>query len=175
VALSWIARDLKKGERLILKGSWRLGRGQGPGAPAARIVILRLKSAELLILFASGRPAAALANYRKRWRIETLFSCLKARGLGLEDTHMINPEKLSTLMAVLAIAFVLTLKTGLWAARRKLSPVKAHGFPARALFAMGLDVLRKTLAAASPAQINNLILNLWNTKNPRKPLPVNVF
>jgi len=136
---------------------------------------MRLKTGELLILFTSGRPQKALAAYRKRWRIETLFSCLKSRGLGLEDTHMTNPKKLSTLLAVLAIAFVLAFKAGVWAAGNKRPRAKTHGRPERSVFAMGLDVLRKTLAMASPAQINRLFLALWNTKNPRKPLPVNVF
>ena len=136
---------------------------------------MRLRTGELLILFTSGRPAAALAAYRKRWQIETLFSCLKSRGLGMEDTHMTNPDKLSTLTGVLAIAFALAFKTGLWAARREPPRIKSHGFPARAIFAMGLDVLRKTFAAANPTQVKNLLLNLWNTKNPRKPLPINVF
>ena len=170
-----LKKGLKKGQRLILKGHWHLGKNRNPHDPAARIVILRLKTGELLILFTSGRPHAALAQYRKRWQIETLFSCLKKRGLGLEDTHMTNPEKLSTLIAVLAIAFCFAFKAGLWAARSKPAPVKKHGFPARATFAMGLDVLRKFFAAANIAQTKNLIRSLTAQKIPRKPLPVNVF
>jgi hypothetical protein len=175
VPLSRLAQGLKKGERLILKGRWYLGQNRGSNAVDARIVMMRLKTGELLILFTSCRPGAALAQYRKRWQIETLFSCLKRRGLGLEDTHMTNPDKLSTLIAVLTIAFCLAFKAGLWAARNKPPPVKKHGFPARALFAMGLDVLRKLFAAANPAQIKNLIRDLTAQNIPRKPLPVNVF
>jgi hypothetical protein len=175
VPLSRMAGGLKKGEKRTLKGKWRLGQKREEGSPAARIVIMKLKTGELLILFASGRPGVALAAYRSRWRIETLFSCLKCRGLGLEDTHMTNPEKLKTLLAVLTIAFCLTFKTGLLAARTTPPPTKPHGFPARSIFAMGLDALRKILAAASPEQIKNLLRDLWTVKNPRKPLPVNVF
>jgi hypothetical protein len=175
VPLSRLAQGLKKGERLVLKGRWHLGQNQASCSQAARIVIMRLKTGELLILFTSGRPQAALAQYRKRWRIETLFSCLKSRGLGLEDTHITNPQKLSTLLAVLAIAFCLTFKTGLWAVRIRPQTTKSHGFPARAIFAIGLDALRKTLAAASPVQIKNLFRDLWVLKSPRKPLPVNMF
>lgn len=175
VPLSRMAGGLKKGEKRTLKGKWRLGQKREEPAPAARIVIMKLKTGALLILFASGRPQSALATYRRRWQIETLFSCLKRRGLGLEDTHMTNPEKLSTLLAVLTIAFCLTFKTGLLAARTTPPPAKNHGFPARAVFAMGLDALRKILAAASPAQIKNLFRDLWSVKNSRKPLPVNGF
>jgi hypothetical protein len=175
VSLSRMAGGLKKGEKLTLKGRWRLGQRCEENAPAARIVIMKLGNGELLILFASGRPQSALAAYRRRWRIETLFSCLKCRGLGMEDTHMTNPEKLATLLAVLTIAFCLTFKTGLQAARTRPPHAKLHGFPARSVFAMGLDALRKIFAAASPAQIQNLFRDLWSVKNPRKPLPVNVF
>ena len=175
VPLSRMAGGLKKGEKRTLKGKWRLGQKREETAPAARIVIMKLKTGELLILFASGRPQSALAAYRRRWRIETLFSCLKCRGLGLEDTHMTNPEKLGVLLAVLTIAFCLTFKTGLLAARTTPPSRKRHGFPARSIFAMGLDALRKIFAAASPAQIKNLLRDLWSVRNPRKPLPVNVF
>lgn len=175
VPLSRMAQGLKKEQRMILKGSWRLGQNLDPGAPAARIVIMRLETGELLILFASCRLQSALARYRRRWRIETLFSCLKSRGLGLEDTHMTNPEKLSTLLAVLAIAFCLTFKAGLWAVRIKPQTVKSHGFPTRAIFAMGLDVLRKIFATANPEQIKNLLRDLWLLKTPKKPFPVNAF
>lgn len=175
VPLSRLAQGLKKGERLTLKGRWHPGQNRGSAAPAAKIVIMRLKTGELLILLTSGRPGAALAQYRKRWKIETLFSCLKKRGLGLEDTHMTNPEKLSILVAVLAIAFCLAFKAGLWAARTKPPRVKKHGFPARALFRLGLDILRKIFAAACPTQIKNLIRDLTAQKIPRKPLPINAF
>ena len=175
VPLSRLAQRLKKGESLILKRQWCLGQSRDPQSPDARIVIMKLKTGELLILFASGNPRKALADYRKRWQIETLFSCLKKRGLGLEDTHMTNPEKLSTLIAVLAIAFCLAFKAGLWAVRNKPPTVKKHGFPARATFAMGLDVLRKFFAAANITQTKNLIRSLTAQKIPRKPLPVNLF
>jgi hypothetical protein len=175
VPLSRLAQGLKKREHLVLKGRWRIGQNCHPAAPAAGIALMRLKTGELLILFSSGRPRTALAQYRRRWQIETLFSCLKKRGLGLEDTHMTHPEKLSTLLAVLAIAFCLAFKAGLWAARIKPPPAKAHGYRARALFAMGLDVWRKLFATATPVQIKNMIRDLWTTTNYRKGLAINVL
>lgn len=67
------AQQLKRGERLILPGLWRLGAEGGAGAIRVRIVMLRLKTGELLALAASSRPSRALARYRERWTIETLF------------------------------------------------------------------------------------------------------
>ncbi len=67
---------------MILPGQWVLGAGHTP----TRIVIMRLKTGELLVLAVSGVSAKrALALYKERWGIETLFSCLKKRGLGLES------------------------------------------------------------------------------------------
>ena len=36
------------------------------------------------------QPKTALANYERRWEIETLFAACKSRGLNLEDTHLVN-------------------------------------------------------------------------------------
>ncbi|MBF0248037.1 MAG: hypothetical protein HQL36_08205 [Alphaproteobacteria bacterium] len=49
--------------------------------------MMRLKTGELLIVAVSHIGIRkALPTYRKRWGIETLFSALKTRGFGLEDT-----------------------------------------------------------------------------------------
>lgn len=175
VPLSRLAQGLGKGQRLILKGLWQLGKDRDAGAPAARIAILRLKTGELLILFTSSRPQAALAHYRRRWRIETLFSCLKSRGLGLEDTHMTDPKKLSTLLTVLAIAFCLAFKTGRWSVRIRPPATKKHGFPARSVFAIGLDTLRKIFASENSEQIETLFRKLTTQKTLRKASHVNCF
>jgi len=85
--------------------------------------MMRLKTGEMLIVATSRiRTKKALPIYRNRWGIETLFSALKTRGLGLENTHMTDPQKLATLISLLAIAFCLAYKTGLWAARVKQIP-----------------------------------------------------
>jgi hypothetical protein len=64
---------------------------------------------------AASRPQHALKIYRQRWKIETLFAALKTRGFNLEATHMTDPVKLSTLIAILAMAAGVAYKTGLWA------------------------------------------------------------
>lgn len=177
VRLSVHAQGLSKRERRILAGTWLLGREEreGPGAPV-RIVLMRLKTGEILAVAASRVPVKkALAVYWGRWGIETLFSCMKSRGLGMEDTHMTNPEKLATLTAVLAVAFVLAYKTGLWAARHKPPKNKAHGRLQKSLFAIGLGALRKIIVSFSPPLITDCFLSLLSDKIPRNTLICNAL
>jgi hypothetical protein len=151
---------LKIGQRLVLKGCWRVG-GSAPNAsPPVRIVILRLKTGELLIIASRSRPRHALKIYRQRWKIETLFAALKTRGFNLEATHMTDPAKLSTLIAILAMAAGVAYKTGLWAWGGQPRRCKGHGRPARSLFALGLDALRKLCAARTFAQSLQILLGL---------------
>ena len=66
-------------------------------SPAIRLVIMRLPTGEFLALACSATPRRALENYRQSWTIETLFANLKTKGFNLEDTHITDPDKLSTL------------------------------------------------------------------------------
>lgn len=66
---------------------------------------VRLRSGEYVLIVAPRFTEAALSDYARRWEIETLFSCLKSRGFRLEETHLVHPERLKKLMALLAIAF----------------------------------------------------------------------
>jgi hypothetical protein len=168
-----IARSLKPGEKMTLKGLCKLGQSEDENAaraPCVRLVILRLASGELLALASSSSPRHALARYRARWRIETLFGNLKTRGFNLEDTHLADPAKLATLVALLALAVALSVKTGAAAERLQPGAVKAHGRRAWSLFANGLAALQKIFAAASQAQVFVFLENLLSPKPPFKLL-----
>jgi hypothetical protein len=151
---------LKTGQRLVLKGCWHVGGSARNASPPVRIVILRLKTGELLIIASRSRPQHALKIYRERWKIETLFAALKTRGFNLEATHMTDPVKLSTLIAILAMAAGVAYKTGLWALGGQPRRCKGHGRPARSLFAFCLDALRKVCAARTFAQSLQILLGL---------------
>lgn len=142
-----LARRLEPGAKLIVKQPCRLAGGED--APALRIVILRLKNRELLVLAANTKPRSALKRYRARWRIECLFANLKSRGFDLEATHLTNPGKLETLIACLAIAVALAAKSGAKAQARAPIPRKAHGRKASSLFALGLKIFCKAMASPS--------------------------
>lgn len=163
-----IARRLCKGERMILNGRCRLGQNAGAHSSLVRIVVMRLPTNELLALACSGHPHRALAAYRQRWTIETLFANLKTKGFNLEDTHITNAGKLSTLLAVLALTVTLCVKAGVAAARLRPIPIKKHGRRAWSLFALGVATLHKIAASAKPAQIIVFLRQLMSSK-----LPVN--
>ncbi|NGX26785.1 MAG: hypothetical protein K940chlam6_00710, partial [Chlamydiae bacterium] len=54
----------------------------------------------------------AIVLYRRRWEIETMFGCLKTRGFRMEDTHIIDADKIERLIFVLAIAFCWAYRIG---------------------------------------------------------------
>ena len=171
VKLSAHARHLQKRQTLILKGTWYLGRDPSKATTPIKIAMMRLKTGEMLIVAASRiRIKTALPIYRNRWAIETLFSGLKTRGLGLEDTHMTNPHKLATLMSMLAIAFCLAYKTGLWVARIKPPRHKSHGRLQRSLFALGLNAIRKAMVKMSELEIFDYMTEIFKPNIPRKAL-----
>jgi Transposase DDE domain len=170
VQLKWLARNLKPNETLNLKGGWRIGRTERDASPPVFLAIRRLKDGSLLILAASFSAKRALATYRLRWKIETLFGLLKTKGFNLEDTHMKDPKRLSTLLSILAIAAALVVKTGQAAHRIKPIAIKKHGRPARSVFALGLDTLRRYFAKASLQKIFAAILCLIAPKTRSNPL-----
>jgi hypothetical protein len=175
MSIAAIARHLKIGERMIVKGGCRLGRHDETLSSPVRLVVTRLASGELLALACSGRPRHALARYRQRWTIETMFGNLKTKGFALEATHLTDPDKLGTLLALLVFAVALTVKTGVAMARLHPIPVKTHGRRARSLFALGLHTLRKIFVAASPDQIIAFLDQLLSSKLPVKPLRALAF
>ena len=139
---------------------WRLFRSQRVGCP---LVIdsprqcwglklyfsgVRLQSGEYVIVAAPRQSDKALEDYRVRWGIERLFSCLKSRGLRLEETHVTDPERLAKLLALLALAFSWAHLVGEWLAQSeplRINKLKKHGRKAKSLFRHGLDHLRRIL------------------------------
>ena len=168
--ISVIAQHRKVGDKMIVKGSCWLGRDNNTLSAAVRLVMMRLASGELLALACSGRARHALARYRQRWTIETMFGNLKTKGFALETTHLTNPDKLCTLLALLAFAVALTVKTGVAKARLNDIPIKKHGRRAWSLFALALNTLRKIFAVASFDQIIAFLAQLLSPKLPVKPL-----
>ena len=165
-----IAGHLSCRQKMIVKGRCRLGASAGDGSPAVRLVIMRLKTGELLALACSNNPRRALDDYRRRWTIETMFGNLKTKGFNMEDTRITDRDKLSTLCAVLALAVALSVKTGVAIAKVKPIPIKKHGRKAWSLFALGLHTLRKIFATANHSQIIVFFQQLLSPKQPLKPL-----
>lgn len=133
--------SLRPGESRLLPGRrWVWGR-------KVYVVGSRLAdTGELMILITNSRPRTALCDYAQRWGIETLFAALKTRGFCLESTHFQDPERLSRLLSLLAIAFTWAMKVGLWTHQQTAIPLRSHGRRAKSLFRTGLDFLRRTFS-----------------------------
>jgi hypothetical protein len=170
MSIAAIARHLRTGETMIVKGGCRLGRHDETLSAPVRLVVTRLASGELLAVACSSSARHALARYRQRWTIETMFGNLKTKGFAFEATHLTNPDKLCTLLALMAFAVALTVKTGVAMARLHAIPIKNHGRRAWSLFALGLNTLRKIFVAASAVQIIEFLDQLLSPKLPVKAM-----
>jgi hypothetical protein len=106
---------------------------------------VRLSSGEYVIVVAPQAAERALADYARRWEIETLFGCLKSRGFRLEETHVTDPARLKKLLALLALCFCWAVIVGEWLREQKPLKVKKHGRLCKSVFRHGLDHLRRIL------------------------------
>ncbi len=137
--------------------AWRLFRSQRTGtalviASARRcwgmelyFSGVRLWSGEYVIVVSPQAVPQALADYARRWEIETLFGCLKSRGFRLEETHVTDPARLKKLLALLALCFCWAVIVGEWLTEQKPLKVKKHGRLCKSVFRHGLDHLRRIL------------------------------
>lgn len=103
---------------------------------------LRLQDNSLLTIIAPSYCHSLVDDYAQRWGIETLFGIFKSRGFNLEDTHLVNSERLSRLFALLTIALCWAYRTGEWLSQAKPILIKAHGRKAKSIFRYGFDHLR---------------------------------
>jgi hypothetical protein len=87
----------------------------------------------------------ALEEYARRWGAECLHQGLKGRGFRLEDSHLTHPQRVSTLLAVLSLAFIWCCLTG--ELRNHEAPIQLlnHGRLAMSFFRYGLDCLGEAL------------------------------
>ncbi|HSX13019.1 MAG TPA: transposase [Chlamydiales bacterium] len=86
-----------------------------------------------------------LVLYRKRWEIETLFGCIKGRGFRMEDTHMVDADKIEKLLFVLVIGFCWAYRTGDIKTQEIPIEIKTHGRKVRSLFREGMNWIRRAI------------------------------
>jgi hypothetical protein len=108
----------------------------------------RSNRGELMVVATLNGCKNAIPVYLRRWEIENLFQGLKGRGFRFEETHMTKHDRLSTLIAVLAVAFCWAHKIGEWKAAIK--PIIFKQFrhqkrPQYTYFHYGLDFIREML------------------------------
>lgn len=90
----------------------------------------------------SGR---ILLEYKKRWKIETLFQNLKSRGFELEETHLTEAAKIDKLFGVLALAAAWATKTGELESAENPIEIKKNGRPQKSLFRLGCEIIQEVL------------------------------
>lgn len=136
-SLNVVFADLKPHQAKVLLHRWRVG-GQWVFVSG-----LQLADQSLLVVITDAHSSAALERDAMRWQIETLLGCLKSRGFNLEAAHLQHRDRLSKLFALLTVALVWALHTGLWRQQVNSLPLKKHGRPTRSVFRQGLDFLRQ--------------------------------
>jgi hypothetical protein len=104
-----------------------------------------LGNGEYLIIVTPELTETAVADYARRWGIETLFAALKTQGFCLEQTHLTDPERLSKLVALLALAFCWCHKIGEWLNEQKQLKLKKHKRKPKSTFRRGFDWLRRII------------------------------
>lgn len=97
---------------------------------------------EYLIVISPTSHKNAIEEYGMRWEIESLFWCLKTRWFNFEDTHLQNPERISTMMWVLSICLVWAHTVWEWKSSIVPILIKKHGRKQYSIFRYGLDFLR---------------------------------
>lgn len=99
---------------------------------------------EVLIFLTQTRPVRkTIDQYVKRWRIECLFRHLKTNGFRLEDLNLKPPPKSNLMMALLCLAYALSIRMA-W--KKQLTPrliqyANQTVFPAQSVFRQGLAIL----------------------------------
>ncbi len=106
----------------------------------------RMKKGELpLVVTNIAEPRRALDLHRKRWRTECLFGDAKTRGFNIEDTHITDPAKLATLLAIIALAVTWACRCASRVMGPKAPRRKTHRRREKSWFGTGLDALRRWL------------------------------
>lgn len=132
-------RDIKIGQEKILKGKRSLW--------GHRIYLCGTKSPDgkMVIIATNIEPETALIDYAKRWGIESMFKCLKTSGFNFEDTHLTDLKRIKKLMALLAIAFTISVIAGDIIHTEKPIKLKKHGRKEKSIFRVGLDFLEQVV------------------------------
>jgi len=90
-----------------------------PNSPQFDAIVWHHKEYEDPIYLATNiEPAAeSLYWYRKRFKIETMFSDKKSRGFNIHKSHMSDPKRVARLLIVTALAYIFIIYFGIHATK----------------------------------------------------------
>jgi len=96
-------------------------------------------------------PEDACRWYKKRFRIETLFSDFKSRGFQLQKTGLWDPERVSRLLIAVSFAYVWCVYLGVYAMKTKWHTIIHRTDRCDlSLFELGKRLLRRFLTNGIP-------------------------
>jgi hypothetical protein len=127
-----------------------------PTAIAPHFAVLSIKGGELLIVACSEplRGKRIVRYYSWRWFIECMFADCKTKGFNLEDTRLRLTQRLSMLVAVMAIAMAMACHVASRLLGTKYPARKKHGYCSKSWFRTGLDELRRRIrTGGSPSSV----------------------
>jgi hypothetical protein len=110
-----------------------------------RVLARKNHKGDILYLAYHGRAEKAVQRYAVRWGCETMHQAMKSRGFHLEDSHVTDTGRMTTLFGVVVLAFVWCCLTGEQEESREPTEQLAHGYPPKSLFRRGLDALQRAL------------------------------
>lgn len=92
-------------------------------------------------------PMLACRYYRRRFRVETLFSDKKSRGFHIEKSHLSDPARLVRLLLATSLAYIWLIHLGLMVSHNeaKRSLIDRTHRTDKSLFRLGLDWLKYVL------------------------------
>ena len=142
--VSWMFNFLKVGEVVSMHKIYYIN-GQACYLSAGRVKG-RDGKPELQVIISFNKPEDALQTYRRRWQIETMFRAMKSAGFNMEDTHLVDMERIEKLLLLVMMAFVWCYNVGEFV-HRNLKPIKIkkHGRKAVSIFRYGLDIVTEFL------------------------------
>lgn len=156
VKLQWLFHNLALHQARQFHKPWRVG-NQWVYLSGLKTVN-RQGQLEWVIVASYRFSAEALALYSQRWQIECLFKALKSSGFELEATHLLALDRVSKLLALVAIAYVWAYRVGEWLHEQKPIRRCSHGRLGQSIFRHGLDGLTRALTFKPKLLIKFILL-----------------
>jgi len=144
--VSNLFKGLPIGQSLTIRSMVTLGNNK-VYLQGQRIINSKTQRKEYLIVSTYCKPSESITRYGERWYIENMFKDMKSNGFQLESTHVTDPDRLSTLMSIISIAYAWMIRIGMWVKKTKprIFKRKKHGRPAKSIFRAGMEEMVHTI------------------------------
>jgi hypothetical protein len=136
--------DLKSGQSRVLHRIHQI-KGQLCYLAASKVKDKEGKP-ELQIIISFNMPQNAMETYKERWQVETLFRGMKSSGFNIEDTNLIDLDRIEKLLTVVMLAFTWAYIVGVFI-NDNVKPIRIlkHGRRAKSFFKYGLEYIASIL------------------------------